>query len=120
MSYLQLEIGGQRRGLKFNQMAYVLFYQHVDLAEYLATMYYAIVYAGLKANAYVKREELDVTFEQVCEWVDEMPQEDKDAALKAFTETTQWQKLIEEGKSAVEEKSPEEKKSKQRSTSKKV
>jgi len=118
MSYLRLNIGGQERGLKFNQMAYVLFYQHVDLAEYMATMYYAIIYAGLKANAYVKREEFEHSFEQVCEWVDEMNDEYKAAALKAFSETTIWQKAIEEGKK--ETKTPEQKKRKQQTTSKKV
>lgn len=116
MSYLQLNIGGKLRGLKYNQGAYVTFYQHVDTSDYLATVYYAVVYAGLKSNSFVKREEFTETFEQICDLVDEMPQEDKDAALKVFSETTHWQKLVEENKEPEVKETPEEKKSEPLST----
>ena len=119
MSYLQINIGGNLRGLKFNQMAYIVFYDHVDLDQYLATSYYAIAYAGLKANAYVKREEFTDSFETVCEWVDELSAEDKAAMLEAFSSTSQWQALVEKGKE-VAEKTPEEKKRKLKSTTTKV
>lgn len=110
MDYTQLNIGGKLRGLKFNQMAYVLFYQHIDIAEYMASMYYAVIYGGLKANAYVKREEFTESFETVCDWIDDMSAEDKEAALKVFTETSRWQKIVEDGKAIVIE-TEEEKKS---------
>lgn len=57
MSYIQIEIGGKARGLKFNQYAMVTFYKHVDLKDYDASSVYAMIYGGLKANCYVKREE---------------------------------------------------------------
>lgn len=119
MSYVKLKVGGEERGLKFNQMAYILFYKHVDLVEYVATMHYAIVYAGLRANAYVKSEEFEHSFSDVCDWVDDMTGEDKEKAVEAFSSTQQWQSLIEQGK-AAEETKPEQKKRTGKSTSKKV
>lgn len=97
-NYIQLHIGGQLRGLKFSNGAYVTFYENVDHKNYLATFYYAVIFAGLSANAYAKREDFTETFETVCDWVDAMSEEDKAAALKVFSETEYWVKQIEEGK----------------------
>lgn len=112
-NYLQVNIGGQLRGLKFSNGAYVTFYETVDHNNYLASFYYAVIYAGLKANSYAKREEFTESFETVCDWVDAMSEEDKAAALKVFSETEYWKKQIDEGKKlesvteTVEEKKSE-------------
>lgn len=70
MSYLEFEIGGKVRGLKFNQLCHA---EYVSLAggsnnEVLRA--YALIYAALYANCIVKREEPDFDFEKVSEWVD--------------------------------------------------
>ena len=105
MSYIQVEIGGRLRGLKFNQGAIMWMQDKVDFENYAATAGYATAWGGLKSNCYVKGEELTktvngvevpATFEDVCEWVDEL---DKDTALKiadAFKESSVFKKLIEE------------------------
>ena len=105
MSYIQVEIGGRLRGLKFNQGAIMWMQDKVDFENYAATAGYATVWGGLKMNCYAKSEELTktvngtevaATFEDVCEWVDEL---NKDTALNisnAFKESSVFKKLLEE------------------------
>lgn len=112
MSYLQLTIGGKLRGLKFNQMALLTMSQYLDYDNIPATYGYALVYAGLRANCYVKREEADFSFEQCCEWVEQMTLEDINKVREVF-EATQTFKTLS---GAVAE---EQTKKKPRSTTKK-
>lgn len=70
MNYIQVNIGGKDRGLKFNQLALEEYTKNVGLST--ATAIYATFYAGLMGNCYVKQEDPDFTFEQVCDWVDKM------------------------------------------------
>jgi len=97
MSYIQIEIGGKLRGLKFNQMAAVIIGQKVDIDNYQATAGYAMIWVGLKANCYVKGEEADFTFEQVCDWVDEVPQEVLLKVITAFQETQLYKNAVDKG-----------------------
>lgn len=117
MSYIQLTIGSKIRGLKYNQMAVMVMSQHLDYDNMAATYGYALIYAGLKANCYVKREEPDFTFEKVCEWVDEMTYEDLMKAKECFESTQTYRKLTDIGAAAQEE---EQTKKKQKSTGKKA
>lgn len=108
MSYIQIELGGKLRGLKFNQLAIEVIGTHNDTTTNTGFLY-AMVYGGLRGNSYVKREEPDYTFEQVCDWVDEMPNKDEQvtAITTTMTETQLWKKLVgtseqaEEGKKKV-------------------
>lgn len=92
--YKQMEIGGKPRGLKFNQMCVVVMTQHLDFNNSAATYPYALVYAALYANAYVKREEPDFDFEKVCEWVDELKMEQILEIRDAFEATQAFRNLI--------------------------
>jgi hypothetical protein len=105
MSYTTIELGGKTRGLKFNQLAIELIGQYNDSSTTTGFLY-AMVYAGLKGNAYVKREELDATFEQVCDWVDEMPNKDTVVGdtTKVLAETQIWKDLVKQGEEAEEKK----------------
>jgi len=108
MSYCKINIGGKERGLKFNQMAVMMYAGKVDNENLIATAGYALIYAGLKANAYVKGEEVDFTFENVCDWVDELDAE----ALQLVTETFKETQSYKNGAAfkAEEAKRPEAKK----------
>lgn len=88
MSYLQLEIGGKNRGLKFNQMTLVLLSQHTDKDNADATAAYALFYAALRANCYVKREEPDFSFEHACDWFDKLSNDQVLQIKAAFDEVT--------------------------------
>jgi hypothetical protein len=105
MSYLQIEIGGQQRGLKFNQLAIELMSMYNDNTTSMA-FFYAVVFGGLKGNAYVKREEFNHTFEEVTDWVDALPNkaETIGAITKTLNETQVWQDLIKQGKEIEEKK----------------
>ena len=69
-NYIQVEIGGRLRGLKFNQLSLEEYTKHVRIGT--ASAIYATFFAGLMGNCYVKNEEPDFTFEEVCDWVDEL------------------------------------------------
>lgn len=98
MSYIQIEIGGKLRGLKYLQYAVIVMAQKADLDNYDATAGYAMVYAGLKCNNYVKDVEDDFTFEQVCDWVDELPEETLLKVFEVFQETQAYKNLIDKGR----------------------
>lgn len=102
MSFVQVNIGGQLRGLKFNQMAVITMAQHLDYENLNATYLYGVVYGGLSANAYVKREEFTHTFEEVCDWVDELTMEDSQKIQAAFEQTQVYKKLVDLGTEANE------------------
>ena len=112
MDYIQLELGGKLRGLKFNQYTYIKFYEKVSPDDYIATFHYAAVFAALKSNAYVKGEEFTETWEDVCSLVDAMKTEDKDKVAEVFNNTAYFRKAVEDGEKIIEE----EKKSQSLST----
>jgi hypothetical protein len=74
-NYLQIEIGGELRGLKFNMLSRIEAAKKVDFERLESTTLYAYVYAGLLANAYVKQVEFNTDYETVCDWVDAIPTE---------------------------------------------
>jgi len=102
MSYIQLELGGKARGLKFNQMAVITMTNYLDFNNLAATYGYALIYAGLVANCYVKREEPDFTFEQVCDWVETLTPEQL-TEVRAVFESTQTFKTLQESQEPKEE-----------------
>lgn len=113
MSYLQIELGGKTRGLKFNQLAIELMSTINDTSTATGFLY-AMIYAGMKGNSYVKREEADYTFEEVCDWIDLMENKNEVTAkvTAALTETQVWKDLtniksdVSDDKKKVEENSP--------------
>jgi hypothetical protein len=104
MSYLQIELGGKTRGLKFNQLAIELIAKNND-AETLSAYMYSVVYGGLRGNSYVKREEVDYTFEDVCDWVDNLDNKEEVMIKVSNTlaETQTFKKLISSNEEAKEE-----------------
>lgn len=102
--YIELQIGGELRGLKFNQHCYINFYKEVDLTDYEGTFQYAAVWAALKANAYVKRIEFTEKYETVCDWVDLMKLEDKKTVKETFENSEVYKNLVEDGKQELNNK----------------
>ncbi len=108
MSYIKIELGGKERGLKFNQLALEEMTKLFN-SDSATSNIYAMFWGGLKGNSFVKREEPDYSFEEVCDWVDEIYATKRlDVIIeveKALVETQLYKSLLE-----VEDK--EEKKSK--------
>lgn len=104
MSYIQIDIGGKLRGLKFNQLAIEIISTHNDTATNTGFLY-AMIYGGLRGNSYVKREEPDYDFEKVCDWVDEMGNKEEEIAkiTACLTETQIWKELVKRGQEVTEE-----------------
>ena len=105
MSYLQIDLGGKIRGLKFNQLAIEIISTYNDL-ESNTSFLYAMIYGGLRGNTYVKREEADYTFEEVCDWVDAMENKEEIVAkvTATLTETNIWQSLVKQGQKLEDDK----------------
>lgn len=71
MSYTQITIGGKERGLKYNTMALIEYHKNINDGNEMSLLISAI-WAGLMANHYAKKIEMDFTFEDVCDWCDEI------------------------------------------------
>jgi hypothetical protein len=91
MSYVQVEMGGKLRGLKFNKMAQLILESKVQPGNIISGVY-ALVYAGLKANCYAKDEVADFSFEDACDWADLLSDEDSLKIQLAFQETESYKK----------------------------
>ena len=70
MSYIQINIGGKLRGWKVNQLTLEEWSKRMGTSNTSAV--YSAVNAGLIANCYVKGVEPDFTFEDVCDWCDQL------------------------------------------------
>lgn len=75
--YIQADILGKTRGLKFGSLAAENILPElaqlgvITGGNYSSAMLSVVIYWGLYNNCFVKRQEMDFTFEQVCDWVDE-------------------------------------------------
>ncbi len=103
MSYIQIEIGGKLRGLKFLELAVRKYSEIVmqDVANGLdnpndiaANGLYAMFWGGLVCNAYVKREAIDFTFEDVCEWVEALNVDVIKQVSDVFVECNKFKELL--------------------------
>jgi hypothetical protein len=104
MSYLQIELGGKSRGLKFNQLAIEIISTYNDQSTNSGFLY-AMIYGGLRGNSYVKREETNYTFEEVCDWCDQIANKEQIIAkvTETLTETQIWKDLVKQGEEIVDE-----------------
>lgn len=84
MNYIQIEIGGKPRGLKFNQLSLETYAKNVGTN--VSTAIYATFYAGLVGNCYVKQEEVDFTLEDVTDWVDELYEQGRKKEIEKVCE----------------------------------
>jgi hypothetical protein len=77
--YIQLELGGKKRGVKFGNYALVEYSKLnetgvVEFSEQNPIKLCAdLVYCGLKNNCFIKKELEDFTYDDVIAWVDDMP-----------------------------------------------
>ena len=75
MNYIQLNTSSKAIGLKLNQLALQTFWkelENTDNNNILIGSMYAAVYAAYIGNCYAKRVEPDLTFENICDIVDEL------------------------------------------------
>jgi hypothetical protein len=105
MSYIQIELGGKLRGLKFNMYALEEYTKRIadaldraikknstDISQ--ATLVYACVYSGLIGNCYAKEIDQDFNFEDVTDWVDAASNADLEAACNCLSETERYKEKL--------------------------
>lgn len=102
--YIQVkDLGGQDRGLKFNQISLEEFTKRISVVEgqvNIASTVYATFYAGLIGNVVAKREEQDFTYENVMDWVDKLYEDKRTDVIKdvcdKWAETQTWKDWLEQ------------------------
>lgn len=107
MSYIQIEIGGKQRGLKFSQGTLILFQDSIksyDEAEIKAFASHKLVWAALKTNSIIKGEEVNFSFADVFDWVEGLSEEVLLKIHAAFNESQGFAKELPEGKKKVKTK----------------
>lgn len=105
MSYIQIEIGplakdkdgndipgSNLRGLKFNQYAHMLVQEKIDNDHPEASINSALIYGGLKGNCYAKGVDPDFTFEDVCDWLEDISEEIILSVYNVYMNTTAFLK----------------------------
>lgn len=104
-NYIQIEIGGKLRGLKFNQLSLEVYNKAIDYERPMASAIYGTFYAGLVGNCYAKKEEQDFTFEEVTDWVDELLSKNKkdiESVCKIWEETHVYKEWLKEWNKTID------------------
>ena len=107
MSYINILFGGKDQGFKFNQIAIEIFTSNINYEAIDTSSIYAIFFAGLSGNYYAKRKEVDFTFEQVCDWVDELERALIVKVCNVFAESNAYKEWFKEFSSKIRQLSEE-------------
>lgn len=105
--YIQLELGGKKRGVKFGNYALIEYSKLnntgvVEFNEQNPIKLCAdLVYCGLKNNCFVKKETEDFTYEDVVMWVDDMPISQITEITKVFEESVKASQGVVEIQEAI-------------------
>jgi hypothetical protein len=116
--YIQLELGGKKRGVKFGNYALIEYSKLnntgvVEFNEQNPIKLCAdLVYCGLKNNCFIKKEVEDFTYEDVISWVDDMPIAQITDITKVFEESIKATQGVVEIQEAIGSNSKEDKSSK--------
>jgi len=110
--YIQLELGGKKRGIKLGNYA-LMEYSKINgtgVVEFndenpikLCT---DLIYCGLKNNAYIKKEIMDYTMDDVLVWVDDMPIEQINDVINLFQESIKISDNVREMQEAINPAKP--------------
>ena len=106
--YIQLELGGKKRGVKFGNYALIEYSKLngtgvVEFNEQNPIKLCAdLVYCGLKNNCFVKKEIEDFTYEDVVMWVDDMPIQQITEITQVFEESVKATQGVLEVQEAME------------------
>lgn len=108
---MKKELGGKQRGFLFNNYAMSIISEKSKGSNAMAFLY-AVVFGGLMGYDYAKETEVDYTFSDVIEWVDDAMNggetfEDVVACMqdsKQFKKLTSAAELTEDDKKKADEK----------------
>jgi hypothetical protein len=106
--YIQLELGGKKRGVKFGNYALMEYSKinNTGVAEFNEQnpikLCADLVYCGLKNNCFIKKEIEDFTQDDVLLWVDDMPMTQITDIIKVFEESAQLSQGVIDTNEAIE------------------
>jgi hypothetical protein len=105
MSFIKLTAGGKERSLKFNQFASqemsLNYTRHPKLATDNPELFflYNIIYSGIVGGYKVTGEEIDFTFFDVINWVDDLYEQRQDKEIQnviaVFKESRLWEDIVD-------------------------
>lgn len=101
---MNIEINGKEYYVKFNQYALEIYTKHLDWENETASAIYATAYAGLMGGAYVRSNELELTFEDITDWCDSQIQTDGKELIdlcNTWTDTFFYKKWLESVQDAL-------------------
>ena len=108
MSYIQIkDFIGKDRGLKFDQGAHVEIALKIGNSRNEAFAGYAIVWGGLVACCFRKGEDIDFTFEQVCDAADKLTAAQIQEIGNCYKSTLSFLEDVKEVKKKTVKKSPQ-------------
>lgn len=112
-NYIQIELGGKLRGLKFSNYALEKIVDTNGEGSGTEAMY-AVVYGGLMGYSHANREPVDYTFGDVVDRVDEIVTSeggDKVIAdvMAAMTESQNYKNMVERNADKFRSVTPEKK-----------
>jgi hypothetical protein len=105
--YIQLELGGKKRGIKLGNYALMEYSKITGSGvvefnnENPIKLCTDLIYCGLKNNAYIKRETMDFTMDDVLVWVDDMPIEQINDVINLFHESIKISESVKEMQEAI-------------------
>lgn len=106
--YIQLELGGKKRGVKFGNYA-LMEYSKINnsgVAEFNEEnpikLCADLVYCGLKNNCFIKKELSDFTYDDVLSWVDDMAMTQITDVIKCFEDSVRISQGVSEINDAIE------------------
>lgn len=85
--YINIELGGKARGIKFGNRALLDIMSKHQVSEGIKFSFDLVVdliYFGLVNCCMIKKENVDFTENEVAEWVDDMPMEQLKEVFDAF------------------------------------
>jgi hypothetical protein len=113
--YIQLELGGKKRGIKFGNYALIEYSKLnnkgvVEFDEQNPIKLCAdLIYCGLKNNYFIKREVEDFTYDDVIAWVDNMPIQQITEVTNVFEESVKASQGVVDIQEAIISNSKEDK-----------
>lgn len=113
--YINIEIGGQKRGIKFGNRALLDIMSKHQLSggniKFSFDLVVDLVYYGLINNCMVKKQNVDFTEEEVGEWVDDMQLPDLMSVFNTFQASYAGETLPGAEKAVTKSEAAEAKKS---------
>jgi len=109
--YIQLELGGKKRGIKFGNYALIEYSKlnGTGVAEFNESnpikLCADLVYCGLKNNCFIKKEIEDFTQDDVLAWVDDMPMTQITDIIETFEQSVRVSQGIADIQEAISKSS---------------